>query len=435
MRHELDEDLRTRLLSLSAAENGSTRDQGLDAMATQRILARIRMTADAGSSGRAWLSLAWFGAVAVLAAVAVGVAPAVMQLAPGTERLGTDVRPVDDLGAHGMTAQGVPATRRPSASASDDALAAEGRGVQTCENQPLPTTTRSPTRRGGSRDIELGDRALFVLHGRAQATVSKLEPCLTVLALERGRVTVHARDLGGGTLLVATRRGTVEVHGTVFAVDLEGPSRSPRHPDEVGLRVAVAEGLVGVTPAGFDTAPFDAAVPGAAVSVGALSAGGTSDPTAARPANGSPSGDGEQQRLAAGQSLRIDRRGQISRRSITDSEVDAILSVVARSTSARIRFARNPSRPGDASATARTPPRGEVLEGVPHVRHGPAPGPTDGTSTPSEVATGSDSMPAPSLSHPSAVPPGREPYAPTDPSSLAPTTMAPRLILDVNRER
>ncbi len=70
---------------------------------------------------------------------------------------------------------------------------------------------------------------------RAALRVTAAEPCRTVLTLDHGSVAVHARDLGGGELIVETPRGNVHVRGTTFEVRVD---------DE--LVVAVAEGRVEV---------------------------------------------------------------------------------------------------------------------------------------------------------------------------------------------
>ncbi|MEQ9501642.1 MAG: FecR domain-containing protein [Deltaproteobacteria bacterium] len=75
--------------------------------------------------------------------------------------------------------------------------------------------------------------------GRVEAdagTVARVSgaACRTTIALESGRVTVHADDLGGGRLAVQTDEGEVEVKGTVFSVAA----------DERAVTVEVAEGRV-----------------------------------------------------------------------------------------------------------------------------------------------------------------------------------------------
>src|SRR5690606_12654934 len=88
--------------------------------------------------------------------------------------------------------------------------------ARACASRPIP---RARDRRGGDvRAIELGDRARFVLFGRADARLERVSPCETTFVLEDGRVAVHAIDLAGGELVVRTPAGEVVVHGTVFDV-------------------------------------------------------------------------------------------------------------------------------------------------------------------------------------------------------------------------
>ena len=74
--------------------------------------------------------------------------------------------------------------------------------------------------------------ALLVKEGEAR--VLELAPCITDLALSRGTLYVHARNLQGGSLQVRTLLADVRVLGTAFAVHFDGQ----------GLGVAVVEGSV-----------------------------------------------------------------------------------------------------------------------------------------------------------------------------------------------
>jgi hypothetical protein len=91
-----------------------------------------------------------------------------------------------------------------------------------------------PIRSKGMLRFELGQRALAIATRGSNARVESLGPCATVIALERGRLIVHARELGGGELRVRTGTEEVVVRGTVFAVE--------RKPGSVA--VEVAEGRV-----------------------------------------------------------------------------------------------------------------------------------------------------------------------------------------------
>ena len=69
----------------------------------------------------------------------------------------------------------------------------------------------------GSR-IDLGAVGAIALAPDTSAWLNAQDPCHLVLRLDRGRVFVHAADLAGGELRVATASGDVLVHGTRFAV-------------------------------------------------------------------------------------------------------------------------------------------------------------------------------------------------------------------------
>lgn len=88
-----------------------------------------------------------------------------------------------------------------------------------------------------ARDVLLGERARVILDPEARAEITATSPCRTLIHLRQGRVTVHARDLGGGELIVRTEEASVVVHGTIFAVET----------NKDALTVEVLEGLVEVT--------------------------------------------------------------------------------------------------------------------------------------------------------------------------------------------
>jgi hypothetical protein len=73
----------------------------------------------------------------------------------------------------------------------------------------------------GRRRIALA-RALIVADREAVLRVTALTSCALELALDRGKLAVHARDLAGGRLVVRTPHGTVHVRGTVFGVEVSG---------------------------------------------------------------------------------------------------------------------------------------------------------------------------------------------------------------------
>ena len=81
--------------------------------------------------------------------------------------------------------------------------------------------------------LKLSDRAYAVASEDARVHLVKATGCQTTIKLDFGEVTVHAKDLGGGQLLVETDLGRVEVLGTVFSVEKR------KH-----VRIEVAKGKV-----------------------------------------------------------------------------------------------------------------------------------------------------------------------------------------------
>ncbi|MBI2376180.1 MAG: FecR domain-containing protein [Deltaproteobacteria bacterium] len=88
--------------------------------------------------------------------------------------------------------------------------------------------------------FELSGRIALLASRGASFRAVKLESCAIALALERGRVVVHAKDLGGGELSISTPEASVRVLGTLFSVERTNGS----------FRVEVAEGTVEVSSAG-----------------------------------------------------------------------------------------------------------------------------------------------------------------------------------------
>jgi len=104
-----------------------------------------------------------------------------------------------------------------------------------CASRPVPAA-RDFTSRPGGASLDLGEVALAVADPGAAVSAERLEACRTVIGLTSGRVTVHARNLGGGELSVRAPGGLVTVKGTMFSVT--------QNPD--ALVVEVAEGTVAV---------------------------------------------------------------------------------------------------------------------------------------------------------------------------------------------
>lgn len=68
--------------------------------------------------------------------------------------------------------------------------------------------------------LSLGRRGAATVDG--ELSMRAPDGCTTELALGAGRVSVHARELGGGTLRVRAGEVTVEVRGTRFSVQRDG---------------------------------------------------------------------------------------------------------------------------------------------------------------------------------------------------------------------
>lgn len=103
---------------------------------------------------------------------------------------------------------------------------------------PPPACAAAPAPRdrdAAPERLDFGARALAVAEPGAEVRVARAESCAIRLDLARGRVTVHARDLGGGELRVRTGAVDAVVHGTVFAVE---------HAADGAVAVDVVEGRV-----------------------------------------------------------------------------------------------------------------------------------------------------------------------------------------------
>jgi hypothetical protein len=96
---------------------------------------------------------------------------------------------------------------------------------------------------GDGRRFELGELGTLVATQDTLMELDAADPCRVRVRLDRGSVAVHAADLGGGELRVASPSAEVSVHGTVFAVtEREGV-----------LTVDVDEGRVAVAQRGRAT--------------------------------------------------------------------------------------------------------------------------------------------------------------------------------------
>jgi tetratricopeptide (TPR) repeat protein len=111
--------------------------------------------------------------------------------------------------------------------------------ARACESRSAPANAAFHAS-GSGQALDLGTIAYAVTESGSTATLEQSSSCRTVIALDTGRVSIHARDLGGGELVVRARGADVAVRGTVFAVELEGED----------VVVEVAEGTVVVNKAG-----------------------------------------------------------------------------------------------------------------------------------------------------------------------------------------
>ena len=195
----LDETLRRRVVEIAAAD-----PVRLDDAARERIVRRV-VSEGPGIVRRA--RRARFALMAAGPTLAVAAAAAVL------------LRHPVDKGREG------------------DAVPARAVAASVCAGRVAPVgATFVAASDGVSSELDLGAVAIAVAEPGAEVRVADVAPCRTVIALDKGRVTVHAKDLGGGELTVHARDGEVTVHGTIFAVTQSTDS----------LVVEVAEGRVRV---------------------------------------------------------------------------------------------------------------------------------------------------------------------------------------------
>lgn len=200
----LDERFRTRVAQL--AELAGSEDDGLTAEARERIVARVV------AEGPSLVRRARRFRLVAMAAGPVLAAAAAAALTVGT-RGGSAPR----AALHG----GAPVAQATRACASRGVPAGAGNGFVPAES--------------GAR-LDLSPVALAVASPGARVSLREASSCRTAVGLEDGTVAVHARDLGGGELVVEAREGRVTVHGTLFAVTQRAES----------LEVEVVEGRVSV---------------------------------------------------------------------------------------------------------------------------------------------------------------------------------------------
>jgi Tfp pilus assembly protein PilF len=202
-----DEALRRRLRHLAAND-----DDHLSIAAQERVIANVLATGP-GLIRRARIErIAWRAAGATLAAAAA----ATLWLRVGA----------DTLGSSGPVSK----TTNPP---SEQGITTAPPPLRACESRGAPVNAAFRSS-GEAQALDLGKIAFAVTAPGSEAVLEQSTACRTVIALHKGRVSVHARDLGGGELLVRTRDAEVAVKGTVFSVSLEGED----------VAVEVAEGTV-----------------------------------------------------------------------------------------------------------------------------------------------------------------------------------------------
>ena len=116
--------------------------------------------------------------------------------------------------------------------------------LRPCATQPSPGAVERLPGPDGSLQLDLGRVARIVVEADADASLVEHAACRTELALTGGRVTVHARELGGGIFRVHTPACDVVVRGTLFAVTLADDA----------VEIEVADGLVTIERGGDEIA-------------------------------------------------------------------------------------------------------------------------------------------------------------------------------------
>jgi hypothetical protein len=138
-----------------------------------------------------------------------------------------------------------PVAQAPSApKAAEPVVAPAPAPSLACRTRTELATLSAVEGAGGTQRLSLGAAGLVVADARTAMWLDAQDACRLRVRLSAGRVSVHAKDLGGGELRVTTPGGDVLVHGTTFAV---------AH-DASGLTVDVEEGRVSVARAGREVA-------------------------------------------------------------------------------------------------------------------------------------------------------------------------------------
>jgi hypothetical protein len=195
-----DERFRRRIAEIAAADEGVLSDA-----ARERILGRLMQEGPSLVRGAVWKRRALYAAGPVLAAAAAVV---FISRADVTPRAAEPARGIAKSSA-----------AKPGA----------------CASRPAPAA-REFTAEATGASLNLGEVGLAVADRGASVRAERVDACNTIIGLASGRVTVHARDLGGGELSVRAPGGVVTVKGTIFSVDQRSDA----------LVVEVAEGTVAV---------------------------------------------------------------------------------------------------------------------------------------------------------------------------------------------
>jgi hypothetical protein len=145
------------------------------------------------------------------------------------------------VGAIALAVAGAWALQVEPTSQSGAPLMASGRA---CESRPQ-VSGRFEADANGEQVLDLDGRAFVRAESGSVVRLLENEPCRLVLSLERGRVDVHAMDLGSGELQVLAGEGRIEVKGTIFSVVR----------DDGEFTVDVAEGVVEVSSGGDPKQP------------------------------------------------------------------------------------------------------------------------------------------------------------------------------------
>ncbi len=110
----------------------------------------------------------------------------------------------------------------------------------------------------GRSSIQIGSRIRAATAPATRLSIVESEPCLTRLALTEGTLTLQARELGGGAVLVDTPHGQVRAEGTflrivtlassttIGVVEGEAVMRSLKGAENVGAGRAITIGRTGI---------------------------------------------------------------------------------------------------------------------------------------------------------------------------------------------